>query len=59
MWYVFYYSLPPNNISDKLVDSETVERHKTIILTVVSRAAEAASVILDQTGIIQVNRNHF
>ncbi|XP_060879763.1 copper-transporting ATPase 1 isoform X1 [Metopolophium dirhodum] len=46
--------LPPNDISDKLIDSETIERHKTIILTVVSRAAEAASVILDQTGIIQV-----
>jgi len=56
---MFYYSLPANNISDELIDSETAERHKTIILTVVSRAAEAASIVLDQTGIIQVNENNF
>lgn len=54
---MFCYSLPSNNISDELTDSESIRRYKTIILTVISRAAEAASIVLDQTGVIQVNKN--
>jgi len=35
-----------------------LERHKTIILIVVSQAAEAARAILEQTGIIQVYKTN-
>lgn len=45
-----------NSIPNVFIDTRTVEKYKTIILTVISRATEAASVILDQTGIVQVNR---
>lgn len=51
--------MPSASVSDGLIDTDTDERYKTIILTVVSRAIEAASTILDQTGIIQVNKNNF
>lgn len=53
MYYVIYYSLP-----DDSIDKEIIEKHKTIILTVISRAEEVAGVLLDQTGVIQVNINN-
>ncbi|XP_025416212.1 copper-transporting ATPase 1 isoform X2 [Sipha flava] len=43
------------NVSNGLIDTDTIEKYKTVILTVVSRAVEAASTILDQTGVIQVD----
>lgn len=50
--------MPSANVSDGLIDTDNVERYKTVVLTVVSRAVEAASTILDQTGIVQVNKNN-
>lgn len=41
-----------------MIDTENDEIHKTIILTVTSRAPEAASIVLDQTGIVQVSRKN-
>lgn len=57
MQVVFCYSLPSNNETDELNDTETIASQKTVIITIISRAVEAASVILDQTGVIQVNKN--
>jgi hypothetical protein len=55
---LIFYSLASANVSNGLIDTDTIEKYKTVILTVVSRAVEAASTILDQTGVIQVNINY-
>lgn len=40
---------------DESNNTKPVDNNSTLILTVISRAVEAASIILDQTGVIQVN----